>query len=64
MWKINPDGSLVSTYGDTINVYITVEKRDKCGKILTQAEFDDEATARGYLEEWATKLNAEAENKL
>lgn len=58
MWKINPDGSLVSTYGDTINVYITVEKRDKYGLPVTQAEFDDEETARAYLAEWAEKLNA------
>lgn len=59
MWKINPDGSLVSPNGDTIKVYITVEKRTRIGQILTHAEFDDEATAHEYLAKWATKLNAE-----
>ena len=59
MWKINLDGSLVSTHGETINVYITVETRDKYGQTVTQAEFDDEANARAYLAEWAEKLNAE-----
>lgn len=61
MWKIDSDGSLVSPHGDTIKVYITVEKRTKQGQILTHAEFDDEKSARDFLAEWATKLNAEQE---